>query len=446
MEVSLFRILATVLTLGACLSPGGARAAEGSAEPVASSPDQVQELSGGASLRVAPDTQYHVGRAVRLQIGPEGTGKTLTHPIRLISGRLEIELPASDAPAPLTAVQVRGPNRISALVKGGRAVVVTRGRKVSVAAVEGDLLVATGDTWRNLAPGSVREFAPGSPPRDRALLATPNLALFSAVALRFDEQKALGTARATEVNTAASYDFEVWKAEGAEHALFRQWTMAESTLQVPALPTGSYAVAVRAVDSSGVPSRQSERLPLHVVGAELPSGAKLSNGEVLLSPEHRIRLSAPKNVELGFGQAPDFFPVPDSVGLNRGKPALVRFRPVGSRAELALALEPQTLRAQIQIGPSRARWPNDEVTVSIRVVDARGRPVRAETPVEPLVHLNVTPVPLKWNRTRDLLTTVVPRPVEPGPYVVRVEIRDDQGMVFGRDFLEVAWDKPEARR
>jgi hypothetical protein len=184
--------------------------------------------------------------------------------------------------------------------------------------------------------------------------------------------------------------------------------------------------------------------PLRVVAAELPEGAKLVDGTILLRPHQRVALTGTEGVEISYGRAPQFIPAPNSIGLIRGQATLIRLRSAGSTGELQLSLEPRTLHADIQIGPRRARWPNDAISVSVRITDARGRPVAAD--VKPRLHVNVTPLKLEWKRSHNVLSTMVPRPAEPGPWVVRVEVVDDTGAVVGHDFLEVATEQPQARR
>ncbi|HET9930487.1 MAG TPA: hypothetical protein VFQ35_07365, partial [Polyangiaceae bacterium] len=107
-------------------------------------------------------------------------------------------------------------------------------------------------------------------------------------------------------------------------------------------------------------------------------------------------------------------------------------------AELSLRLSPRAVQADIKIGPPRARWPQDNVIVSVRLSDARGRPLGDDVAVKPIAYVNVTPVKVEWKRDHNVLHAVIPPSSEPGPWVVRVEVTDDTGALAGRDFLEVA--------
>lgn len=440
----MIRGLRVFVLLGACLQPVLALASDSTGSSVSPEAGEVKRLSGGAVLRIAPGTRLKFERPIRLMLGPAGSGKALTHSVRLISGRIEVELPSSKAPA--TAVLIRAPNRISAVAKGGQSVVIAQPRRVTVAAVSGDMLVASGNDWRTMASGIVRDFANGAGPLDHALIEAPKIALSAPIAFRLGEGSTPSSATATKVKHATTYDFGLWKVEGGERVLLRRLRSQEHQAELPVLQAGSYGVTARAIEASGLESPDSEMAVLRVVQADLPEGAKLVDGAVLLRPHQRINLFGTEGVEISYGRAPQFIPAPSSIGLIRSQPTLIRLRSAGTKGELSLSLEPRTLHADIQIGPRRARWPNDEVSVSIRVTDARGKPLAPGNEVKPIVHVNVTPVALEWKRSQDVLTTVVPRPAQPGPWVVRVAVQDDTGVVVARDFLEIAAEQPRAHR
>lgn len=437
------RGMRTVVLLAVCLHSAVALASDstGASPSPEGEASLVKRLPGGAILRTTAGTRLSFDKPIRLLLGPAGSGKTLTHSVRLLAGRVEIDLPASKVPA--TAVLVRGPNKISAVAKGGRSVVIAAPQRVTIAAISGEMLAATGNEWRTVASGVVREFASGASASDHAVIKAPELGLSAPIAFHLGASSPAATlATATIIPHAAGYDFGIWKLEGSERTLLQRLTSETTTVELPSLPPGSYAVSVRAVERSGLESMDSAPQALRVVGAELPPGAKLVGDRVVLRPHQRVLLHGIEGVEISYGKAPQFVAAPSSVGLIRGEPTRVRLRAAGSTGELAFELEPHTIRADIQIGPSRARWPNDEISVSVRLTDGRGRPLSAA--VKPLVHVNVTPVTLDWKRQNNLLTTVVPRPAQGGPWVVRVEVQDDTGAVIGRDFLEVARDDRQA--
>jgi hypothetical protein len=242
-----------------------------------------------------------------------------------------------------------------------------------------------------------------------------------------------------------AYEFSLWQSEGDKRTLVERSRSNESRINFDELAPGSYAVSVHAVEASGLEGAESSPAPLRVVGADLPEGAKLVDGGILLPPNQRVRLHGTAGVEISYGKAPNFVPAPSTIGVIRNQPTLVRLRAEGSKDELSLELAPRKLHANVQLGPARARWPRDEVTVSVRLTDGLGRPLADDVGLTPSVFVNVTPVAVKWKRERNLLTARVPRGTEAGPWVVRVEVADDTGAVVGRDFLEVAGVAPRSQ-
>lgn len=445
------RGLCSVLLVSATLSVQGAQAAESDSTTTAASPQEqsaeVRKLPGGALLRVYPGSRFTLARPILLQLGTT-PAKTLTQTLRLQSGRVDVELPNPNAKVATTAVLIQAPHKVSAVAKGGRSVVIAQADGVTVAAVQGDMLAAAGNDWRMLPSTLVRQFGRGgSVQPDRSAIGSPHTTLSVPLALRVAGQSIAVTASATPTALAAGYQFAVWHQGAVEWRLLRRIDCKTQACELGDLPAGNYSVSARAVDAVGLESAESPLVPLRVVTAELPEGAKLSSRGILLRPQQRVRLLGNEGVEISYGKASHFVPAPNSIGIIRGEPTLVRLRSVGSTQELPLMLEPSSsVHARIQIGPTRARWPQDKVVVSIRLTDRAGRAIPPSVAVSPSVRVNLTPVELSWQRSGNLLTTEVPQPAEAGPWVVRVEVADDTGSVIQRDFLEVATQPIERGR
>lgn len=437
------RVFGVLVLAAACLQPGAASGSDSTGPARSTSSYEVLRLPGGTSLRLAPGTRLKVGKPIKLQLTQGGGPKTLTHTVDLLSGRVEVDLPVSKHPA--QAVLVRAPQRVSAVAKGGHSVVIVNGPRVTVGAVTGEMLVALGNDWRPMPAGVIREFSRATY-ADHAVIASPKAQLSTPILLRVAGTPTQAKAMATPVAHAHSYEFGIWRTQGSERTLLRRESTSETSLELGDLEPGNYGVSVRALEASGLESAESELVPLRVVAAELPEGAQLVDGGILLPPHQRVRLLGTEGVEISYGKASHFVPAPNSIGLIRSQPTLVRLRAAGSTAELPLALDPKTVRADIQIGPRSAQWPNDSISVAIRVTDARGRPLREAGSVKPTVSVNVTPVALDWKRRDNLLTTVVPRPSQPGPWVVRVEVADETGALVGREFLEVSMEAPRTAK
>lgn len=418
----------------ACLATAFAQGSETSAR--AKSPGHAErKLPGGALLRSARGTQLSIGRPLKVQLDSRG-GRTPAQSVGLTQGRVEVELPLTKNPS--SAVLVQAPFKVSAIAKGGRSVVITSGKRVSVAAVSGEMLVATGNDWRTLPAGTVREFVSGGAPTDHEVLKAPTTTLSAPVLLSVSGEHTSVNASATPVAHAASYEFSLFRTRGREREFVKRIESADARVKLEDLEPGSYAVSVHALESSGLEGAESELVPLRVVKAELPEGAKLTDAGILLPPSQRVRLLGTEGVQVSYGKVADFVPLPDDIGLIRGQPTLVRLRAAGSTSELSLRLSPRAVQADIKLGPPRARWPQDNITVSVRLSDARGKPLADDVQVKPVAYVNVTPVKVDWKREHNMLHAVIPPSAEPGPWVVRIEVTDDTGAIAGRDFLEVA--------
>ncbi len=430
------RVGAAVFLVLASLAPTAALAADAPAAHSAAE-GETRKLPGGAILRLAPGTRINVGRPIKVMLGT-GSARTLSQQIQLLSGRVEVDLPLSKHPT--TAVYIQAPQKVSVIAKGGHSVVIVAQNRTTVGAVSGEMLVATGNDWRTLPSGTVREFAQGSAAGDHSVLPAPRASVSTPVALSIggDSKSMVLKAGSSAVPRAARYEFGLWELRGGNRKLLRRLSSAEASVQLGSLPAGSYGVSARAVETSGLEGAESDLVPLRVVAAELPSGAKLTDEAILLPPNQRVKLHGTEGVEISYGRAPQFVAAPSTIGLIRGQETLVRLRASGSREELALTLAPSTLRAHVEIGPARAKWPRDAVQVTVRLADSRGRPLADDVIVKPSVFVNVTPVQVDFKRKGPLLVGTVPPALEAGPWVVRVQVPDATGNVVARNFLEIA--------
>jgi hypothetical protein len=440
--------IAAVFTVLSLLGPHSVQASEGQTSKAgnkASSADgEVRKLPNGAILRLAPGTRIALARPIKVQLGsrPE---QTLAQSVQLISGRVEVELPASKNPT--AGVLIQAPFKISAVAKGGRSVVIAGAKGVTVAAISGEMLAASGNDWRTLPTGMVREYAQGGATSDHGLLPAPRTTVSAPVALSLGDKAPIAlNAGATPVPRAASYEFGLWSLKGSERKLLKRLSAKDGSVQLGELPAGSYAVSSHAVEASGLEGAESDATPLRVVAAELPDGARLTGDGILLPPHQRVKLKGVEGIEVSYGRAPNFVAAPNTIGLIRGETTLVRVRAVGSKDELALTLAPRTIKAEIQMGPARARWPQDPVKVSVRLSDSRGRPLAADVVAKAKVFVNVNPVDVDWKREGDQLTAVVLPAEGAGPWVVRTEVTDDTGAVVGHNFLEIAPNAAQTRR
>jgi hypothetical protein len=430
MKRGLAGFIMAVSCLGATLAHGSDSTPQ--AKPGAAHGER--KLPGGAVLRTGRGAHFKMGKPIKVQLDSRGT-RTPAQSVNLVTGRVEVELPLVKNPS--TAVLVQGPSKVSAVAKGGHSVVIASGKTVSVGAISGDMLVALGNDWRTLPAGTVREFTNGVA-ADHEVLKAPTTSLSAPVLLSVAGEHTSVIAQTTPIARASAYEFSLYRTRGRDRELVKRFESKDTQTKLEDLEPGSYTISAHAVESSGLEGAESQPVALRVVKAQLPEGAKLTDGGILLPPSQRVRLLGTEGVQVSYGKAADFVALPDDIGLIRGQPTLVRLRAAGSNSELSLRLSPRAVLADIKIGPPRARWPQDTVTVSVRLSDARGRPLPDDVKVKPVAYVNVTPVKVEWKREHNLLSAVIPPSLEAGPWVVRVEINDDTGAIAGRDFLEVA--------
>jgi hypothetical protein len=400
--------------------PGAAARATASG-PVAE--EVVKRLKGGAVVRLAPGTRIEMGKAIKLKLGPEGAAETVTQTIRLVSGRLDVSIPKSKVPQ--TALLIQTPHKVSAVAKGGHSIAVLDGKRATFAAVDYEMLSASGNDWRTLKAGLVRSFVgAASTLEEHAVPGVPTLSVSRPIVLALDGRPSSTEVRAAGITQAEHYEVSVWRVRQQGPELVRRIDVKQPSGRVDGLTPGRYQVTARAIDASGISGDDSSPQALRVVGAELPTEGRYENGVVLLGQHARLKLVGVEGLEASYGQATHFVPAPSSVGLSHGEGTVLRLRVPGSSDEV--------------MSPKTARWPLDNVDVTVRLTDNHGRPVSETVKVTTKVLIDVTDVDVKWQRKGNLLTTRVPTQSGTGPWVIRVEVTDEFGDPAGRDFLEVA--------
>jgi hypothetical protein len=404
-------------------APQGTKAAAG----------ESRTLPGGAVLTFSKDAKYELGKAIRLQLATTGTEKTTVQVIKLTAGRVSVTIPESKNPK--TGVLIQAPRKVSAVAKGGQSLVIAATDRVTVAAVRGEMLAALGNDWKALPSGIVRSFG-GGVTSEQNVPAAPQLRVDSSMLL------ALNGAVSTQVHALANPNvayrqLSLYRVEGSKRSKLSDADWRSEAQQLPQLSPGRYEVSARSVDRFGVESPTSTPLTLRVIGAELPNGARLSQGAIMLGRSGRVKLIGADGLEASYGRASVFIPVPKDVGLARGESTLLRLREPGAKEELGIKLEPRTVKADVDISPKTARWPGEPLEVKIKLFDHHGRPISEELKNKPQVFVNVKQVEPTWTHSGNVYTAKVPPAAGTGPWVVRVEVTDDFGDQAGRDFIEL---------
>lgn len=419
-----------MVALACCLVPNAHAASSTDAK---SNSVTSRTLPGGAVLEFSSDAKYELGRPIKLQLAPTGSDKTAVQVVKLSAGRVSVRIP--QAKHPKTAVLIQAPRKVSAVAKGGESVVISTQERVTVAAVQGEMLAALGNDWKPLASGVVRSFAAGSA-IEQAVPVAPQLSATHTMLLAL--RGGASTTVRVPVNPSVSYrNLTLYRLEGARRSVVSDGEWRSDARELPGLSPGRYEVMARAVDRFGVQGPASAPLTLRVVGVELPEGARLRDDVILLGRSGRVKLIGAEGLETSYGRADLFVPAPKDVGLARGKSTLLRLREPGSQNELRVQLEPRSLRADVAIGPKTARWPGAPLEVSVKLFDQRGKPVTDALKTKPRVFVNVDAVEPAWTHSGNTYTAKIAPQPGAGPWVVRVEVNDDFGDQVGRDFIEL---------
>src|SRR5450755_400471 len=108
------KALALLAAIPALLSTPSVHAAEAT-HPAPNAGDAesatTKQLPGGAVLHLAPGTRIEVVRTLKLQLGPPGSAETVTQVVKVVSGRVDVEIPISRVPK--TAVLFQAPHKAS---------------------------------------------------------------------------------------------------------------------------------------------------------------------------------------------------------------------------------------------------------------------------------------------------------------------------------------------
>lgn len=439
MHPRLIRGVLVPVALAGCLASRGVAAAPDTSPPLPTSVE-IMKLPGGAVVRAVPGTGFSTDRPTRLQLGPANTPKTPAQQLTLLSGQFEIHLPELvDKKAPTTAVVVRTQHNVTVIAKGGRSLIRVTEEGTTVASYSGDMLIGHQEKWRGLRAGVVREYRVNGY-TDHAALGAPSVALSAPIQLELSEPRSTMLRATATLAGAQRYEFGIWKTGEKEPTLIQRVASERPEAELPKLTPGSYALSARGIDVSGLASPESALIPFHVVRAELPSGARLIDGAIVMGPDQRLKLHGKEGIEVSYDRVPWFSGAPESVGLYQGKPTLLRLRSKGSTDELRIPLEPLTILAEIDLGPRRARWPQDGVPLGFRLIDAQRRPLPSDIGVKAVVTVNRVLVPVTWKRDENnTITARVPRPRDTlGPWRIQLDLHDETGRPIGRDFIEVA--------
>lgn len=399
-------------------------------------------LPGDARIELDPGASVKIFAAAQRLKMPEGYAVP-TWSVSVRSGRVHAWVAQPKQAAVLLTVS----ERFSTVVSRGAGMLLVDEREVTAVNVTGVSHTIVSGRWQALEEGTLRSLEPGDPtPVTQATLSPSSISAGRRLWVSTSQRVAVDSLEWTPVSGAADYTVALRRSGGEEpmHVL----TTRELRLPAPLGPLepGQYSVAVRANDARGVPGRWSQPVPLRVVGVELPAGAYVSSsGGIHLVSGQQVHFTHTDGLELIYTGATRYVPANSRVPLHRGERTLVSFREPGSSDTANAWLEPRALEAEVRLGPAAARWPEDDVEVSIQLqATSRGAPLNLLEP-RPKVTVGVDVVDVAWRWEGSHLRGTVPRQAGEGPWVIRVEVEDQFGLPLGRNVLEVARSEPARR-
>ena len=399
----------------------------------ASASGAVFEMPNGAKFRVAPNTILRVSpvsQDLQLTSGPPAK----TWSFSLMSGRVDVEMPSSKHNAVLASL-----GKLGALVTAGHVTLLVTASETIVANPEGEVRTMLADRWQTVKVGSVVMLSRDNPSAaakagipfpalnaGQRMFVAPN----DALAMRGFSWAAVPGATRYELRLRRSADGKVVDRRSATGTEFNDPL-------APVLP-GNYGLSLRSVDARGLESNWSPEAELRVVGVVLPPGGYSDDRAIYVGAGQQVKFTNTSGLEMTYLGASGYFPATTAVTLYKDHTTIVGFRLPGAPNTATARLEPRNVYADVHIGPQRASWPRDTVSIDIQLKSKSGAEIPSFLRVVPQVTLGLAPIDVTFERHGNVLHAVVPPSRGTGPWVLRVEVADQFGVALGRDFLEVA--------
>ncbi len=394
------------------------------------------QLPSLARLSLAPGTAvrvFPVSQALQLNPG----SKTTTYSFALIHGRADVVVPNKPKSAVLCSV-----GKVSAVVGAGQAVIIGKGDASTLANVAGDVRALVGDRWQTLTPGTLAHYSGERASEPEPTLPAPALTPGQRLWFSPGEPVPIAGFNVSKVERADHYELRLRTKDGSSEQ--RRTIRSGTRLTEPfsAVPPGAYELSMRSVDAEGIAGPWSASELLRVVGVTLPPGGYASDGDIFIGKGQEVRFSNTDGLEMTYEGAGRYVPASQAVALYRGETTVVSFRVPGSVYPTTARLRPRGLYAQVTLGPRRAVWPNDSVQIAVELRSKEGEPIPQWVELKTDVRLGIEPIDVEFTRSGNRLIGTVPPAAKPGPWVLRVEVKDQFGALLGRDFLEIAKAPP----
>ncbi len=396
-------------------------------------PDGAQwTLPGGPRIIARPGAVLRVLNAPQpLLLGPGAAVAGYTLVVK--TGKVEVQVP----PRAKSAVVVIAPRQVHAIVRTGVFRVAATSSRCAVANTSGGSTYSvTGSSFRDLPEDHVFVLE-GRSAAARSLPDPPSRIEGHRLLVTPADRAELGKLTWEAVGGAAGYRAELLDEQSGKRIGSADTSTPVLEHAFGALAVGRYRLLISSYDSSGIAGGRALETTLRVVGMGLPPGAYVdSAGAVRLGVGQQVQFVGAEGLEMTYG-GDHFVRASERVGLYRNERTLVHLRIPGTHDFATARLGPRTVRARIQIGPSRAVWPNDPIEIRVRLVDPSGEPIPASIEAKPKVTLGVREIDVPFVRRGSWLRGVVRPRAGAGPWVLRVAVEDGAEQHLGYDFLEI---------
>jgi hypothetical protein len=363
--------------------------------------------------------------------------------LELQTGRIDVDIGTNIHP--IYGVVVRAPRKVGAIFKTGQATITATDNRVTIAARSGnDAMSAIAEQWRPLRTGRAFTVNDKNPQGTQyPLLQAPTLQIDAPVAITIGTTTTPQRLSWNPISKSNGYLLRLFHQIADASVLVREQQLNDNSLVIGNLKAGRYSATVSSIDESNLESAQSAKVYFRIVETILPPGAFVNGNTIRLPSAERLRLIQVEDLELSYGSTSNYFvAAPQSISLISAEPLQLRLRDRGEARETLIRLEPLDIQPNIELSPTRAVWPGIPITITITARHRDGSAAPMEGVLFPNVTINNQAVKVKWLTVPGKLSCTVDKPKSPGPWVVRVRLRDARGRDVARDFLEVA-ERPQ---
>ncbi len=382
-------------------------------------------VSPNASLRIFPLPQL-----LALSPGP----RTWTWSFALQSGRVDVELPKTGRNAVLATI-----GKLSAIVTTGHAAFRADSNDATVSNQEGEVRTLLNGHWQNVPLGWQSTLNKDDPNAvAKPGVAAPTLKGGQRMWFSPSETVAMHGFRWAAIPGAQRYDLRVRRLSDGKVTDLRTTSRTEWADPLTPVEPGKYGLTLRSVDARGLEGSWSPEAEVRVIGVLLPPGGYSTEQAIFLGAGQQVQFTNTAGLEMTYVGAGRYFPAAQGATLYRGQTTVLGFRMPGALETAVARLEPRGVYADVHIGPTRALWPRDPISIDIQLKSKTGGEIPSFLQVVPTVTLGTDPVDVNFEQEGNILHAVVPPSNKPGPWVVRVDVADQYGVALGHDFLEIA--------